>query len=378
MYSLYLHIPFCRQACYYCDFHFSTTLKHKPDLVEALCKELILRKDEAQHTLQTIYLGGGTPSILDFNELKQIFNTIYRNYSVSGDAEITIEINPDDFTKDNKHLLLEQLKDLGINRLSIGVQSFFDEDLKLMNRIHNVNQAKSILEKSIKIFKNVTIDLIYGIPKMDNNRWKENIKIALDFGIPHISAYALTVESKTALEKFIVKGKIPPINEEQSYEQFFILKEILEKEQFIHYELSNFGKEGFFSKNNTAYWEQKNYMGIGPSAHSYNGRERRWNISNNIKYIQSINQNILPSQKEILSLTNKYNELIMTGLRTRKGVSLTQVKETIGEKYFLHLMKESSKYIKNNTLILENNFIKISKNSLFLSDGVSSDLFYID
>ena len=378
MYSLYLHIPFCRQACYYCDFHFSTTLKHKPDLVEALCKELILRKDETQHTLQTIYLGGGTPSILDFNELKQIFNTIYRNYSVSGDAEITIEINPDDFTKDNKHLSLEQLKDLGINRLSIGVQSFFDEDLKLMNRIHNVNQAKSILEKSIKIFKNVTIDLIYGIPKMDNNRWKENIKIALDFGIPHISAYALTVESKTALEKFIVKGKIPPINEEQSYEQFFILKEILEKEQFIHYELSNFGKEGFFSKNNTAYWEQKNYMGIGPSAHSYNGRERRWNISNNIKYIQSINQNILPSQKEILSLTNKYNELIMIGLRTRKGVSLTQVKETIGEKYFLYLMKESSKYIKNNTLILENNFIKISKNSLFLSDGVSSDLFYID
>jgi putative coproporphyrinogen dehydrogenase len=378
MYSLYLHIPFCRQACYYCDFHFSTTLKHKPDLVEALCKELILRKDETQHTLQTIYLGGGTPSILDFNELKQIFNTIYRNYSVSGDAEITIEINPDDFTKDNKHLSLEQIKDLGINRLSIGVQSFFDEDLKLMNRIHNVNQAKSILEKSIKIFKNVTIDLIYGIPKMDNNRWKENIKIALDFGIPHISAYALTVESKTALEKFIVKGKIPPINEEQSYEQFFILKEILEKEQFIHYELSNFGKEGFFSKNNTAYWEQKNYMGIGPSAHSYNGRERRWNISNNIKYIQSINQNILPSQKEILSLTNKYNELIMTGLRTRKGVSLTQVKETIGEKYFLYLMKESSKYIKNNTLILENNFIKISKNSLFLSDGVSSDLFYID
>ena len=378
MYSLYLHIPFCRQACYYCDFHFSTTLKHKPDLVEALCKELILRKDEAQHTLQTIYLGGGTPSILDFNELKQIFDTIYRNYSVSGDAEITIEINPDDFTKDNKYLLLEQLKDLGINRLSIGVQSFFDEDLKLMNRIHNVNQAKSILEKSIKIFKNVTIDLIYGIPKMDNNRWKENIKIALDFGIPHISAYALTVESKTALEKFIVKGKIPPINEEQSYEQFFILKEILEKEQFIHYELSNFGKEGFFSKNNTAYWEQKNYMGIGPSAHSYNGKERSWNVSNNIKYIQSINQNILPSQKEILSLTNKYNELIMTGLRTRKGVSLNQVKETIGEKYFLYLMKESSKYIKNNTLILENNFIKISKNSLFLSDGVSSDLFYID
>lgn len=378
MYSLYLHIPFCRQACYYCDFHFSTTLKHKSDLVEALCKELILRKDEAQHTLQTIYLGGGTPSILDFNELKQIFDTIYRNYSVSGDAEITIEINPDDFTKDNKHLLLEQLKYLGINRLSVGVQSFFDEDLKLMNRIHNVNQAKSILEKSIKIFKNITIDLIYGIPKMDNNRWKENIKIALDFGIPHISAYALTVESKTALEKFIVKGKIPPVNEEQSYEQFFILKEILEKEQFIHYELSNFGKEGFFSKNNTAYWEQKNYMGIGPSAHSYNGRERSWNISNNIKYIQSINQNILPSQKEILSLTNKYNELIMTGLRTRKGVSLTQVKETIGEKYFLYLMKESSKYIKNNTLILENNFIKISKNSLFLSDGVSSDLFYID
>lgn len=378
MYSLYLHIPFCRQACFYCDFHFSTTLKHKPDLVEALCKELILRKDEALHTLQTIYLGGGTPSILDFNELKQIFDTIYRNYSVSGDAEITIEINPDDFTKDNKHLLLEQLKDLGINRLSIGVQSFFDEDLKLMNRIHNVNQAKSILEKSIKIFKNVTIDLIYGIPKMDNNRWKENIKIALDFGIPHISAYALTVESKTALEKFIVKGKIPPVNEEQSYEQFFILKEILEKEQFIHYELSNFGKEGFFSKNNTAYWEQKNYMGIGPSAHSYNGKERSWNISNNIKYIQSINQNILPSQKEILSLTNKYNELIMTGLRTRKGVSLNQVKETIGEKYFLYLMKESSKYIKNNTLILENNFIKISKNSLFLSDGVSSDLFYID
>ncbi|MDO4881507.1 MAG: radical SAM family heme chaperone HemW [Capnocytophaga sp.] len=378
MYSLYLHIPFCRQACYYCDFHFSTTLKHKSELVEALCKELILRKKEAKHTLQTIYFGGGTPSVLNFNELKQIFNVIYSNYSVSKEAEITIEVNPDDFSKERNHLSLEQLKELGINRLSIGVQSFFDEDLELMNRIHNAEQSKQIIKNSINLFKNITIDLIYGIPKMSNLRWKENINIALHFGIPHISAYALTVEPKTALEKFIQKGKIPSISDEVSQEQFFILKETLEKEQFIHYELSNFGKEGFFSKNNTAYWEQKSYMGIGPSAHSYNGTERSWNISNNIKYIQAIEQNILPSDKEILTLNDKYNELIMTGLRTKKGISLHQIKNDIGEKYFLYLMKEASKFINNEMLILEDNFIKISQKSIFLSDGIASELFYVD
>lgn len=377
MYSLYIHIPFCRQACHYCDFHFSTTLKRKPQMIKALCKELEMRKKEASQTLQTVYLGGGTPSILTFEELNEILTTIHYHYTVDPNAEITIEINPDDFTLSKKGISLEQLKELGINRLSIGIQSFFEEDLRLMNRAHTVSQAKELLAKAIGLFDNISIDLIYGIPNLSHKRWIENINIALSFGIPHLSAYALTVEPKTALYQFIKKGKIPPTNDSQAREQFYLLKDILEKEGFIHYELSNFGRKGYFSKNNTAYWEQKHYMGIGPSAHSYNGKERTWNIAHNIKYIKQISEGILPQGKEMLSLKDLYNERIMTGLRIQKGISLESIQQDFGELYVTYLKKEAFPYIEKGLLIYYNNHIITSKKGLFLSDGIASDLFML-
>lgn len=377
MYSLYLHIPFCRQACHYCDFHFSTTLKRKPQLVNALCKELELRKTEAIMPLQTIYLGGGTPSVLSFGELSTLFSTIHQNYSIAPDAEITIEVNPDDFTS-HRELSLAQIKSLGINRLSVGVQSFFEEDLRLINRIHTANQAIAFLEEATNLFENITLDLIYGIPNMSNERWIKNIEKALSFGIPHLSAYALTVEHKTALYNFIKKGKIPPTNDLQAREQFYLLKELLESEGFIHYELSNFGKEGYFSRNNTAYWQQKKYMGIGPSAHSYNGTERYWNIPHNIKYIQQISKGILPQEKELLSKKDLYNERIMTGLRIQKGISLSDIEKDFGSHYSNYLKKEALPYIEKGLLLLENDHILTSKEGLFLSDGIASDLFILD
>jgi len=377
MYSLYLHIPFCRQACHYCDFHFSTTLKRKPLLVNALCKELELRKTEATIPLQTVYLGGGTPSVLSFGELSVLFSTLHQNYSIAPDAEITIEVNPDDFTS-HSELSLAQIKSLGINRLSVGVQSFFEEDLRLMNRVHTANQAIAFLEEATNLFENITLDLIYGIPNMSNERWIKNIEKALSFGIPHLSAYALTVEHKTALYNFIKKGKIPPTNDLQAREQFYLLKELLESEGFIHYELSNFGKEGYFSRNNTAYWQQKKYMGIGPSAHSYNGTERYWNIPHNIKYIQQISKGILPQEKELLSKKDLYNERIMTGLRIQKGISLSDIEKDFGSHYSNYLKKEALPYIEKGLLLLENDHILTSKEGLFLSDGIASDLFILD
>lgn len=377
MYSLYLHIPFCRQACHYCDFHFSTTLKRKPQLVNALCKELELRKTEAIMPLQTVYLGGGTPSVLSFGELSVLFSTLHQNYSIAPDAEITIEVNPDDFTS-HSELSLAQIKSLGINRLSVGVQSFFEEDLRLMNRVHTANQAIAFLEEATNLFENITLDLIYGIPNMSNERWIKNIEKALSFGIPHLSAYALTVEHKTALYNFIKKGKIPPTNDLQAREQFYLLKELLESKGFIHYELSNFGKEGYFSRNNTAYWQQKKYMGIGPSAHSYNGTERYWNIPHNIKYIEQISKGILPQEKELLSKKDLYNERIMTGLRIQKGISLSDIEKDFGSHYSNYLKKEALPYIEKGLLMLENDHILTSKEGLFLSDGIASDLFILD
>ena len=377
MYSLYIHIPFCRQACHYCDFHFSTTLKRKPQMVKALCKELELRRVEASTPLQTIYFGGGTPSVLTSVELQEIFSTIHKHYRIASGAEITMEVNPDDFSTPKSELSLELLKELGINRLSIGVQSFFEEDLLLMNRAHTAEQAKDFIAQAIQYFDNITLDLIYGIPGMTLARWKENILQALSFGIPHLSAYALTVEPRTALYQFIKKGKIPPTNAGQAKEHFYLLKDLLEAKGFIHYELSNFGKEGYFSRNNTAYWEQKPYIGIGPSAHSYTGEERMWNISHNIKYIEQISQGILPQERETLSLKDRYNERIMTGLRIQKGISTEAIERDFGEFFLNYLKKEALPYIEKGLLVYHNGHIITSEKGLFLSDGIASDLFML-
>ena len=377
MYSLYIHIPFCRQACHYCDFHFSTTLKRKPQMVKALCKELELRRVEASTPLQTIYFGGGTPSVLTSVELQEIFSTIHKHYRIASGAEITMEVNPDDFSTPKSELSLELLKELGTNRLSIGVQSFFEEDLLLMNRVHTAEQAKDFIAQAVQYFDNITLDLIYGIPGMTLARWKENILQALSFGIPHLSAYALTVEPRTALYQFIKKGKIPPTNDGQAKEHFYLLKDLLEAKGFIHYELSNFGKEGYFSRNNTAYWEQKPYIGIGPSAHSYTGEERMWNISHNIKYIEQISQGILPQERETLSLKDRYNERIMTGLRIQKGISTEDIERDFGEFFLNYLKKEALPYIEKGLLVYHNGHIITSEKGLFLSDGIASDLFML-
>ena len=349
-------------------------------MVEALCKELILRKDEAAGSeLQTVYFGGGTPSVLTETELQQLFETIYQHYKVSPKAEITLEANPDDFFKERSpQEFLQRLKKLSVNRLSLGVQSFYEEDLRLMNRVHNTAQVEALLPLVAEHFDNFTIDLIYGIPKMSTARWEANLRKALHYSVPHISAYALTVEERTALHSLIAKGKCPPVEDELALAHFQLMIDLLEAEGYIQYEFSNFGKEGYFSRNNTAYWFGKPYMGIGPSAHSFNGKERRWNIAHNIKYIQALQKEKLPFEKEELTLNNQYNELIITRIRTMVGIDLREVYTTFGEPYHAYLLQQASKYLHDGFLHIEDNHLKVTKAGKFLSDGIAADLFKVD
>ncbi|NRD21858.1 radical SAM family heme chaperone HemW [Winogradskyella litoriviva] len=373
--GIYIHIPFCKQACHYCDFHFSTSLKKKDELVNALVKEIELRKSEFKSTtVETIYFGGGTPSLLTNEELQFLIDSVYNNYKVSKNPEITLEANPDDLSKDR----IIELSKSKINRLSIGIQSFFEADLKLMNRAHNATEAKACLEEATKYFNNISLDLIYGIPGASNEQWLQNIDMALGFGVPHISSYALTVEPKTALDSFIKKGVIEDVDDEQAHEQFHLLKEKLEASGFIHYELSNFGKEGFFSKNNSAYWQGKSYLGIGPSAHSFNGKQRGWNVRNNTKYIKALEANKLPIEIETLTQTDQYNEYIMTGLRTIWGVSIQKVENDFGIVFKDYLIEQAEIFINQQLLYIEDKHIRVTKKGQFLSDGIASELFKIN
>lgn len=375
MSGIYIHIPFCKQACHYCDFHFSTSLKKKDEMILALAKEIEMRKSEFQDELiETIYFGGGTPSILEISDLKLLIDAVCRNYKVVENPEITVEANPDDLTE-NRIIELSKNK---VNRLSIGIQSFFEDDLKLMNRAHNVEEAKKCLEIATQYFDNISIDLIYGVPKMSNEKWLQNIETAMSFGVPHISSYALTVEPKTALHSFIKKGIIPQPDDEVAQEHFHILVDKLSENGFIHYELSNFGKENYFSKNNSSYWLGKKYIGIGPSAHSYDGKNRGWNISNNSLYIKSIQENKLPIEIETLTKTDRYNEYIMTGLRTIWGVSLERVEQEFGKSYLDYLNRQAAKFIEDHLLFVDDNILRTTKKGKFLSDGIASDLFLLN
>lgn len=375
MSGIYIHIPFCKQACHYCDFHFSTSTKKKSQLVEMLCHELVLRKDElGSSRIETIYFGGGTPSLLNNEELDQIFRTVYSNFQVAEDAEITLEANPDDLSEDN----LKMLSASPVNRLSIGVQSFFEADLKLMNRAHNSKEALSCLKSASQYFDNISIDLIYGIPGQSDEQWKQNLQTALELEIPHISSYALTVEPKTALEKFIEKGKVKPVEDEQYREQFEILVSTLTSNGFEHYEFSNFGKPGYHSRNNMAYWMGKPYLGIGPSAHSFDGDSRKWNISNNTLYIKALEKDRIPQETEKLSTTDKYNEFVMTRLRTKFGVELSEIKEKFGQKYADHFLANISEFLDEGLVENKNGTFHITQKGKFLSDGIASELFYID
>ncbi|MBP1839150.1 radical SAM family heme chaperone HemW [Formosa algae] len=372
--GIYIHIPFCKQACFYCDFHFSTSLKKKDELIDALILELELRKTEFEtNTVATIYFGGGTPSVLSLDEINRILNAVFTNYAVTENPEITLEANPDDLSE-SKIIELSKSK---INRLSIGVQSFFEADLKLMNRAHNADEAKRCLTLATQYFDNISVDLIYGIPGASHKQWQDNIQTVLDFNIPHISSYALTVEPKTALDALIKKGKIENVNEAQAEVQFHMLIEQLTAHGFQHYELSNFGKSGYFSVNNSAYWQGKKYIGIGPSAHSFTGESRSWNIANNSKYIKAIQSKTLPSEIENLSDNDKYNEYIMTGLRTIWGVSLQTIETQFGSDFKAYLLAQSDKYLKEELLYLDGDTLKISNKGKFLSDGIASHLFKI-
>ena len=344
-------------------------------MVLALAKEIKMRKNEfEEEVVETIYFGGGTPSILQISDIVLLIDAVYYSYKVTENPEITIEANPDDLSKER----IIELSNTRVNRLSIGIQSFFEDDSKLMNRAHNSAEAKECLEFATQYFDNISIDLIYGVPGMSNEKWLQNIETALSFNIPHISSYALTVEPKTALHTFIQKGIISPPDDEVASAHFQILLDMLMEKGFIHYELSNFGKENFFSKNNSSYWLGKIYIGIGPSAHSYNGISRSWNVSNNSLYLKSISENLLPSETEILSKTDKYNEYVMTGLRTIWGISLERIESEFGKTYLDYLMKQTQKFINDDLLFIENKILKPTKKGKFLCDGIASDLFLVN
>ena len=352
-------------------------------MIQALVKEIQIRNKELENEfIETIYFGGGTPSLLSIDEIQLLLDAIYLNYKVVEKPEITLEANPDDLNEDQ----IEKLANSKINRLSIGIQSFFDDDLKAMNRAHSAEEAKRSLSVVTRYFDNITIDLIYGIPTMSIARWTENLKIAFDSGVNHISSYALTVEPKTALDTFIKKGKYPPIDEDKALKHFNILVEETEKQGFLQYEISNFGKQDYFSKHNTSYWLGKSYLGIGPSAHSYDGIHRSWNVSNNAKYLKAIQSDTIPQEIEELTVKDRFNENIMTGLRTIWGVSLNEIVLNFGADYLEHLLKNSREFINQQLLEIvtfsdSNNknleVLKITKKGKFLVDGIASELFMI-
>ncbi|MEM9687704.1 MAG: radical SAM family heme chaperone HemW [Bacteroidota bacterium] len=382
MSGIYLHIPFCKQACSYCNFHFATSLKKKNALLSALKKELRLRKEAfANETVSTIYFGGGTPSLLTFDELQKLLDEVYKNYRVATAPEITLEANPDDLNAEK----IKQLARSSFNRLSIGIQSFFDTDLKLMHRSHTANTARACLEEATTYFKNLSIDLIYGIPGMTHARWQQNIATALLYKVPHVSAYALTVEPRTALAVSIKKGTVPPLDDALAQQHFFTLTAHLAANDFVHYEVSNFGRKRFFSRHNTSYWQGKPYLGIGPSAHSFNGRQRSWNIANNSKYIAALTADTLALTVETLSKTDRYNEYIMTGLRTIWGVSLTKIARDFGTYYKTYVLSQAEKYMTEGLLFLDSptgqseaDVLKTTKKGKFFSDGIASDLFLLN
>lgn len=375
MAGIYIHIPFCKQACYYCDFHFSTNMESRIDLVNALVTEAQLQRDYLQgENISTIYLGGGTPSLLTKEELMFVLKSIRDIFSVDEDCEITIEANPDDLSFQK----LLMLGELGINRLSIGIQSFDDEVLKYLNRSHNSAAAIQCVKDARSAgFKNISIDLMYAIPTQSDEAWKSNLIKAIDAEPEHISAYALTIEKQTVFGRWADKGMLKPLSEESAAVQMETLISMLDASGFIHYEISNFCKPGFISKHNSSYWKQEKYLGLGPSAHSFNGVSRQYNINNNHLYLRAIHEGKIPFESELLSNTDKVNEYLMTGLRTSWGVSLSKLKIEYG----FDLLLEQEGFV-NDLLVrklatIENDILTLTTSGRLLADKISSDLFLV-
>ncbi|MET0636090.1 MAG: radical SAM family heme chaperone HemW [Chitinophagaceae bacterium] len=396
MAGIYIHIPFCRQACNYCNFHFSTSLRYKNELMAALLKEVELfptvfpdemlqvteigqAGDRALAPLvETIYIGGGTPSLLENTLITGLLAKIRSVFRVSDNAEVTLEANPDDITEDK----LIEWKNAGINRLSIGVQSFFEEDLRWMNRAHNAFQAETALRLAIKHFDNITMDLIYGTPGLTDEKWKFNVEKAISLGVPHLSCYALTVEPNTPLQKLISGHKREDVDPDKQSAQFILLMHWLKTAGFEHYEISNFARPGFRSRHNSSYWQGKPYYGFGPSAHSYNGRERWWNIANNARYITSVNDGAVPVEKEILTSIQRYNEYIMISLRTGEGLRIDRILDnewgfdkTEHQMLVNDLLEKAKDHEARGLVQLTDGRIILTMEGKLLADGIASDLF---
>lgn len=376
MAGIYVHIPFCKQACHYCNFHFSTSLGLKNDFLTSLLKELSMQKDYLPgEEIKTIYFGGGTPSIIGADAIDSILSALHRQFQVAANAEITLEANPDDINRAN----LESWKSNGTNRLSIGVQSFFPEDLAWMNRAHTAQQSLDSLKLSQDIgFSNITIDLIYGLPGLSDERWRKNVEATIQLDIPHISCYALTVEKGTALEKMIGRKKTAPVNAEDQARQFLLLMDWLEKEGYEHYEISSFARPGLRSKHNSSYWSGEKYLGLGPSAHSFDGLSRQWNMANNAKYIQSIQKGIVPFEIELLTPIQKMNEYIMTSLRTKEGLSLSNIQERFGESFVNSLKEVSKRFIDRGHLQVSHDHFILTKEGKLFADAIAAEMFFVE
>jgi oxygen-independent coproporphyrinogen-3 oxidase len=374
MAGLYIHIPFCKKACHYCNFYFSTSMKNKNEIVEALVSEMNLQKNYLSNNyLNSIYFGGGTPSLLSVEELKLLFNEINKNFEIDAQAEITLEANPEDISEEK----LAFFSSLGINRLSIGIQSFFDEDLKYMNRSHDAETSKRCLEILKKMnWKNFSLDLIFGLPLLSNEKWLKNMEWAIESGAKHISTYALTVEPQTALAHLIETKKALPIDAEKAAEQYELLMKKMKEHDFIHYEISSFAKKDALAVHNSNYWNEKPYLGIGPSAHSYNGKSRQWNVTNNALYIKSIDKNTVPFTIEELSETQMWNEFIMIKLRLKNGIDKKIFALKVSDKHFDLFEKKCEEYISNGFLISSDTHFYLSEKGKLFADKIASDLFF--
>ncbi len=375
MAGLYVHIPFCKQACHYCNFYFSTSSHQKADLLQALHREMALQRDYLEGArLASIYLGGGTPSLLETDELTALFDRIYSLFDVTSDAEITIEANPDDLTATR---LRQWRRQTPVNRLSIGIQSFFDEDLQWMNRAHNARQALRCIPEAQDIgFENLTIDLIYGLPEGPEERWIENVRLALSFDVPHLSCYCLTVEEGTALAHFVRRGRTSPVDEEKAARQLEYLMDETARYGYVHYEISNFARPGHYAVHNSNYWLGVPYLGIGPSAHSYNGTSRQWNIANNALYIKAISEGRVPFEREELTAAQRYNEYVMTRLRTYWGCHQRDI-AAFGAPYADHFQKEIAPLLEKGWVEIQEDRYCLTRSGKLLADHIAAGLFWV-
>lgn len=375
MAGIYLHIPFCKTRCTYCDFYSSTKQELTPLYIDSIKKEMLMRKEYiGSEIVETIYLGGGTPSQLSYEQLDEIFTTIKDNFKLAEKMEITLEANPDDLSTE----YLKQLEKLPINRLSIGIQTFQDEMLQKLNRRHTSEQAIEAVKQAQKHgFDNISIDLMYGLPGETLEDWQKDLQKAISLDIQHVSAYHLIYEENTPLFKSLQQGKIKEVEEEMSLSFFKELIKVLTENEFIHYEISNFAKPNKVAQHNTSYWLGKKYLGCGPSAHSFNGKTRECNTSTLSQYIEEIDLNKRSVDKEELSTNTRFNDLIITGLRTMWGVSLTEIMNSFGEEIYDYTLNAAKKHIKTGNLVLENNQLKLSYKGIFISDGIMSDLLIV-